>query len=604
MTRLLVHAVAAAIATLVLAVPASADPLGPIFRITHQGTDGDQSVMAAYQDIAFNSRDNQYMVAWMGDASPSDGVFGQRIDLDGNNIGDVFPISAGGFVEDVGDNAPIAMAYNPQANQYLVTWDAGPDTQIVARLMNADGSAASGEIQLSDVSAYSDIESVVPVYSPEAGEFLVVWKADRADAAEDQVYGQRVNAAGSEVGTEDFQVSQMDDDADDAVDVAYNATDRRYLVVWHGDDSSTESFTEVYGQLLNLDGSEFGPDFQISNADPAHTNDFYPQPPRAAWNSRDNQWLVTWAGDHQGSGADDEQEVWARRLDNVGNALTPQDFRLSDMGPDSDPAYDAFRPDIAYNPNANEWMLVWHGDDNTPPQVDNEAEVWGQRLAADLTELGTNDFRISQEGPDGDTTKAANRPTIAYNSARCDYMAAWGTGNNRFGNAQEWEIFGRRVAASPCPPPPPPPAVTPNAIPSVLGVSMLRRVFAVAKAPTPLVVAQRRRRAKRGSEFRYTVSEPVRVTIRIERAAKGKRVGRRCRRPSSRLRKRRNCTRYVRAGTLTRNIKAAGRVRTRFTGRIGRRALKPARYRATIQATDAAGARSGPRRITFRIVRR
>jgi hypothetical protein len=40
-----------------------------------------------------------------------------------------------------------------------------------------------------------------------------------------------------------------------------------------------------------------------------------------------------------------------------------------------------------------------------------------------------------------------------------------------------------------------------------------------------------------------------------------------------------------------------------FSGRIGRRALRPARYRATITARDAGGNVSAPRHASFRTVR-
>jgi hypothetical protein len=40
----------------------------------------------------------------------------------------------------------------------------------------------------------------------------------------------------------------------------------------------------------------------------------------------------------------------------------------------------------------------------------------------------------------------------------------------------------------------------------------------------------------------------------------------------------------------------------KFSGRIGKKALKPGRYRATLRAKDPAGNRSAPRRITFRIL--
>ncbi|HEX6652858.1 MAG TPA: hypothetical protein VF072_08955 [Thermoleophilaceae bacterium] len=47
----------------------------------------------------------------------------------------------------------------------------------------------------------------------------------------------------------------------------------------------------------------------------------------------------------------------------------------------------------------------------------------------------------------------------------------------------------------------------------------------------------------------------------------------------------------------------AGANRRRFSGRIGRKRLKPGRYRATLVARDPAGNASHPKRLKFRIVR-
>jgi PKD domain len=144
-------------------------------------------------------------------------------------------------------------------------------------------------------------------------------------------------------------------------------------------------------------------------------------------------------------------------------------------------------------------------------------------------------------------------------------------------------------------------AVTvPNAPPGLDRLSMLRRVFAVARSRTAIEAATRP--PKRGTAFRYRVSEPARVTIRIERVLSGRRVGSTCRRPTARLRKRPRCRRYVSAGrSLVRNV-PAGRVTTKFSGRIGRRALRPGRYRATLVAADRLGLFSPTRTITFRVV--
>ena len=66
--------------------------------------------------------------------------------------------------------------------------------------------------------------------------------------------------------------------------------------------------------------------------------------------------------------------------------------------------------------------------------------------------------------------------------------------------------------------------------------------------------------------------------------------------------KRKAGTRYRTVGMLRRSgIKGINTIR--FTGRIGRRALRAGRYRAVITATDAAGNRSAPSLTRFRIVR-
>jgi uncharacterized delta-60 repeat protein len=85
--------------------------------------------------------------------------------------------------------------------------------------------------------------------------------------------------------------------------------------------------------------------------------------------------------------------------------------------------------------------------------------------------------------------------------------------------------------------------------------------------------------AARGTTIRYTLSEAATVIARIERAGAGRR-----------------------AGTLRR----AGRVgsnRLAFSGRVGRKALRPGAYRLILTATDAAGNRSAARSARFRILR-
>ena len=138
--------------------------------------------------------------------------------------------------------------------------------------------------------------------------------------------------------------------------------------------------------------------------------------------------------------------------------------------------------------------------------------------------------------------------------------------------------------------------------PALTAASLSRRVFRVGSQSTALLA--RARRARAGTTLRFTLSEPAEVKIVVERRLAGRRVGRRCRPATRRLRNRRACVRWKRAGALTRNL-AAGRASVPFSGRIGRRALRAGRYRFAITAKDAAGnSTPKPVRLSFRVVKR
>jgi hypothetical protein len=101
-------------------------------------------------------------------------------------------------------------------------------------------------------------------------------------------------------------------------------------------------------------------------------------------------------------------------------------------------------------------------------------------------------------------------------------------------------------------------------------------------APEISAASMRHKRFRVGrhaTAFRFTLSAQASVTVTITR------VGRR-----------------HRAGRLKRASEPAGRDRIRFSGRVGRRALRPGRYRAVLRARNADG-RSSPVTLKFRIVR-
>jgi len=109
-------------------------------------------------------------------------------------------------------------------------------------------------------------------------------------------------------------------------------------------------------------------------------------------------------------------------------------------------------------------------------------------------------------------------------------------------------------------------------------------------------------RARKGTTFRYALSEAATVTFAIKRRARGRRVGGRCRRQTDRNRTRKRCIRLVAMGAFQ-TAGVAGSNGKRFSGRIGKRALRPGSYVAHVTASDAAGNVSKVAIARFKVLR-
>jgi len=104
-----------------------------------------------------------------------------------------------------------------------------------------------------------------------------------------------------------------------------------------------------------------------------------------------------------------------------------------------------------------------------------------------------------------------------------------------------------------------------------------------------------RARARVGARVTYALTEPAQVTFSVQRRVPGHRRGTVC------AAARGHCVRWpALPGAFTQQGVSGGNALT-FTGRIGRRALKPGRYRLVLQARDAAGNTSKPVAAAFTI---
>jgi hypothetical protein len=455
-----------------------AEPLGEQSQVSFQAPDGDAQFDASRAALAHNNVHFEHLVVWQGMTGTVGEfeIYGQRVGVDGGRRGPLIRVS------DMGPDGNAAfgafdpsVVYNPAANEYLVVWrgddDTGPlvdgEFEIFAQRLSVAGVEVGGDFRISDMgpdgnTAHSASTPAI-AYNASSGEYLVAWSGDDDTGPlvndEFEVFTQRISSTGAEIGT-DTRVSQMGADGDSSLGafdpaVAYDAKADGYLVTWRGDDDTAplvDDEFEIFAQRLSTTGAEVGTDTRISTMGPDGNAAFGAGAPAVEYNAADGEYLVAWSGDDDTTPlVDDEFEVFAQRVGAAGMPLGAR-ARVSQMGPDGAGTYAAAVPTLSYNTKANEYLVAWHGDDDTAPLVDDEFEIFVQRLDATAGAIGRN-TRLSRMGPDGSTAYGALEPDVSYHQGADRYLVAWhGDDDTAPLVDDELEVYVRTVEGSTGPP--------------------------------------------------------------------------------------------------------------------------------------------------------
>ncbi len=240
--------------------------------------------------------------------------------------------------------------------------------------------------------------------------------------------------------------------------VAYNMTNRHYLVVWHGDDDPG-SKDEIYGRLIDAGNNQIlgSSDFRI--AEFSGDDDFDLRNPDVVYNSVLNEYLVVWQGVHQSrlttNTGTPAEEIFGRRVAADGTLLNPDGtpgdsltgiLQISIMGTDDENGYyNGLYPAVEFNSADNGYLVVWQGTDDGAGTHVSEYEIFGQLLKFTGNTLATSgdNFQISDVAGDNYTsTNDANKPDIVFNATESEYFVVW---EGEEGNAGEPEIYGQRL---------------------------------------------------------------------------------------------------------------------------------------------------------------
>ncbi|VAW52730.1 hypothetical protein MNBD_GAMMA06-802 [hydrothermal vent metagenome] len=340
-----------------------------------------------------------------------------------------------------------AVSYNANNNEYLVVWSGHGGFGTLRNIYGQRIDASTGTLLgasaflISSAGGAGDVSKVNPAvsYSSNDNEYFVVWAAGNTGV----LNGKFINAATEALlNDNDLLIASMNGARNPAI--SYSATSGQHLVVW---SSSTivvaDNEIEIHGQRFNAtSGNAIGATgFRISNTAGPVVDDLNATNPAISYNATNNEYLVVWRGGSV------EFEIHGQRINAANGAERgTNDFRLSDMGQvDGEGFFSADDPAVSYNAMENEYLVVWAGDD----VVGNEREIYGQRInAATGAEIGENDFRLSDMGPDNDSNFDANDPDVSYNASNNEYLVIWRGDDNLNSLDNEFEIFAQRINAT------------------------------------------------------------------------------------------------------------------------------------------------------------
>ena len=294
---------------------ADGTPDGPKFRIsTVQGIGTDAGFDADNVSIAYNETSDSFLVVFVSDTSTAGEkeVYGVIVNADGTSSLPVAPFRLSDMGLD-GDTATdvngyIGIACNETDDEYLVTWrgiDVAGEYEIYGQIVSAAGAEVGTDITLTNTPGIIGDNRPDVAWNSTDNEYMVVFANAKFTgiSGQNDVHGQRISPAGVLVGTSSFRISNQTDVSTtfdgQLARVAYNPTANNYLVTFQGDDLANPGADEVWGQLIQADGTEIGADFRISTAGVDDANTALDASfSDVVWLPGISTYTVFWAADH------------------------------------------------------------------------------------------------------------------------------------------------------------------------------------------------------------------------------------------------------------------------------------------------------------------
>jgi hypothetical protein len=232
-------------------------------------------------DTAFDEEYQRYLIVYVKyDGHDNAGwITGQMVDTDGSLFGTEFPIS-----EYPDCNYP-SIVHNPTRANFLVTFEGGPTMYgIFGQIVVPNGTLQGSNFPISDGA------DPIPVNAKGAhddvyDQYLVIWE-DQRNGVDKDIYGQVLDGgSGSPLG-DNFPVMVATGSQYEPA-IAFDSYAEKYLTAWT--DARNGDYWDIYGRVIDFDGTLNGLDFAISSDLGSRQRD-----PAIAYDNANQLFSVVW----------------------------------------------------------------------------------------------------------------------------------------------------------------------------------------------------------------------------------------------------------------------------------------------------------------------
>lgn len=311
------------------------------------------------------------------------------------------------------------LAYDPNANRGLVAYESLSD--IYGQLRSSDGTPLGLETVISNGAGTQ--QEVAVAFDTANRRFLAVWRDSRnLLTTGDDIYGQFLDAAGFPSG-DNFVISNAPGNQV-APSATFDTIHQRFLVSWEDGRNILTTGEDIYGQLINADGSLFGTVSNVNFAISEALNDQVA--PSVAYDTVSQSFLLAWE-DARNAGITGE-DIYGQ-LVNADGSLSEEYVVISEA------TGDQIAPSVAYDTINQRFLVVWQDGRNT---LTTGEDIYGQIFTPSGSLSGGN-IIIS------DAVGNQLVPSVAYDIVNQRFLVAWGDDRNSLTTGRD--SYGQLVNA-------------------------------------------------------------------------------------------------------------------------------------------------------------